>query len=165
MCTSCRCSGNSAFSPGHLHRHQGYFFRVFRTSLRHVLQFYMCVIAGNFFVHILQMLRQFRIFPGSFTWTPGLFFWGFRTSLRHLLHFYMCVIAGNSFVHILQMLRKFRIFPRSFTQTSGLFFSGFPHTPGTCTAFLHVCGIFIQDIYPPNYLCTSCMYSESFAFV
>ena len=30
----------------------------------------------------------------------------------------------------------------------GCFFYGFPHIPGTSTAFLHLCGIFIQNIYP-----------------
>ena len=65
------------FFPGHLHGHQGFFFRVFCTSLGHVLHFYMCLIAGNLFVHILQMHWKFRIFAGSFTRTAGLFFPGF----------------------------------------------------------------------------------------
>ena len=46
-----------------------------------------------------------------------------------------------------------------------VFFGGFPHIPGTCTAFLSVCGRFIQDIYPPIYLCTSCRCSGNSAFV
>ena len=50
------------------------FFRVFHPFLRHVLHLYMCVIAGNLFVHILHMLQQFRIFPRSFTRTPGFLF-------------------------------------------------------------------------------------------
>ena len=77
LCTSHRCSGNCVFFPGHLHGHQGCFSWVFRTSLGHVLHFYMCLIAGNLFVHILQMLWKFRIFPSSFTWTAGLFLPGF----------------------------------------------------------------------------------------
>ena len=63
--------------PGSFIRTPGLFFWVFRTSLGHVLHFYMCLIAGNLFVHILQMLWKFCIFPRSFTWTPGLFFLGF----------------------------------------------------------------------------------------
>ena len=84
LCTSCRCSGNSAFVPRHLPGRQGCVFRVF------------------------------RIFSETITWTPGLFFSGFP--------------------HI-----------------AVVFFAGFPHIPGICTAFLHVCDIFIQDIYPLNY--------------
>ena len=40
------------------------------------------------------------------------------------------------------------IFFLTFPWTPGLFFYGFPHIPGTSTAFLHLCGIFIQNIYP-----------------
>ena len=61
LCTSRRCSGNSAFVSGHLPRHQGCVFRVF------------------------------HIFFETITWTPGLFFWVFRTLLGHVLHFYLCV--------------------------------------------------------------------------
>ena len=86
LCTSCRWSGNSAFVPGHLPRHQGCVFQVF------------------------------RIFSETITWTPG------------------------------------------------LFFSGFLHIVRTCTAFLPVCDIFIRDIYPENYLCTSCRCSGHFVF-
>ena len=43
-------------------------------------------------------------------------------------------------------------------------FLGFPHIPHTHTTFLSVCGIFIQDIYPPDYLCTSLRCSENSVF-
>ena len=157
---------------GHLYRQQIFFLShvldIPRTYIRSVYVsgiFYFGDLAGNLFVHIPQVRQQLCIFPRSFTQTPGLFFFQvFSTSLGHVLHFYMCGIAGNLFVHILQMLWKFHIFPLSFIRTSGLFFSGFLHIPGTCTAFLHVCSIFIQDIYPYNYLCTSCRCSKNFAY-
>ena len=97
LCTSCRCSGNSAFVPRHLPRHKGCVFRVF------------------------------HIFSETITWTPGLFFSGF--------------------LHI-----------------AVVFFPGFPHIPRRCTAFLPVCDIFIRDIFPANYLCTSRRCSRHFAF-
>ena len=67
-------------------------------------------------------------------------------------------------MYISEVLRKFCIFPRSFTWTPGLLLSGFLHIPETCTAFLHVCDIFIQAIYPPIYLSTSCRCSENYWF-
>ena len=165
MCTSCRCSGNSTFSPGHLHGQQGCFFRVFCTSLRHVLHFYMRVIAGNFFVHILQMLWQFHIFPGSFIRTPGFFWGGFphipetSTAFLHVCDSWQSICAhpadAPEIPHFSQVI---------YTDIRVVFF-GFSAHPRDMYCILHVCGIFIQDIYPPNYLCTSCIYSESFAFV
>ena len=52
LCTSCRCSGNSAFVPDHLPRHQGCVFRVFCN------------------------------FSETITWTPELFFPGFPHIVR-----------------------------------------------------------------------------------
>ena len=88
----------------------------------------------DLFVYILQMLWKFRICPPSLPGHQG------------------CVF------------RVFRIFSETITWMPGLFFSGFLHITGTCTAFLPVCEIFIRDIYPANYLCTSCRCSGHFAF-
>ena len=67
-------------------------------------------------------------------------------------------------MYIPEILRKFHIFSGSFTWTPGLLLSGFLHISGTCTAFLHVWDIFIQAIYPPIYLSTSCRCSENYRF-
>ena len=122
-------------------------------------------------VYMPQVLQKIHIFPKSFTQTPGVFFQVFCISLGHVLHLYVCVwhvysghLPTKLFVYIPQMLWKFRIFPRSFTWTLGLFLSGFLQIPGTCAAFLHVCGIFIQAIYPPIYLCTSRRCSKNYRF-
>ena len=117
FCTSCRCSGNSAFSwaiypdtgvvifgfsthyimqmlwnfLGHLPGHQGCFFGVFRTVLRHVLHFYLHV------TYLIRTLTHEIIcvhhadaldFLGTFTQTPGLFCQVFHTSLGHVPHLY-----------------------------------------------------------------------------
>ena len=89
----------------------------------------------------------------------------FRSICRMYTHSLFSISTQKNMWYIPQVLRKFRIFPGSFTRTPGFFFSGFPHIPETCTAFLSVCGMFIQDIYPPIYLCTSCRCSGNSAFV
>ena len=117
------------------------------------------------------------------------FFFGFSAHPWDMYRIFNCVwhvysghLPTNLFVYILQMLWKFHICPPSFTRTSGLCVSGFPHffwdnyldakvvffsfphITRTCTAFLPVCEIFIRDIYPANYLCTSFRCSGHFAF-
>ena len=95
LCTSQRFSANSTFFPGHLPGHQGCFSQGFRTSLGHVLLFYMC---GTYlfrpFTHQFICLHpadalkitdfsqiftwmQTLYFPGKFTWKPWVFFWLF----------------------------------------------------------------------------------------
>ena len=126
LCTSCKCSGNSAFFQDIYKEMRVHFFRFSAQDM-----YYLCT---NLVVHILQMLRKFRIFPGHFTQIPGLFF---CTSPGHVLHlhmlnhffgcsshpwdmYYICTmgvifyfghLATNLFAHILQMPWKFRTFP------------------------------------------------------
>ena len=137
----------------------GFSFQLFHTSLRHVLHFYMCVIAGNSFVHILQMLRKFCIFPGHFTQIPGLFFSGFlhfpRTcttfahvesflqlflpSLGHVLHLHRgCHILFWAFSHQFICAHpadalEIPHFSRVSIRTPGWVFSDFPHIARTYT--------------------------------
>ena len=127
MCTSCRCSGNSAFSWD-IYLDTGFSFLVFQT------------------LHHGDALA----FLGTFTHTPGLFVSGFCTA-------YGGCFLGLSKHYIMQMIR---FFWGHWPGHQCCFLSGFPHSPGTCASFLHVCNIFIWDIDPWNYLCTSCRCSR-----
>ena len=132
LCTSCRCSGNSAFVPHHLPGHQGCVFRVF------------CIFSETIYLDT-------RVVFSGFPHIAVVFFAGF-------LH-----IPGicTAFLHVCDIYIQ-DIYPLYLD--TRLFFLGFPHIAGTCTAFLPVCDIFIRDIYPANYLCTSCRCSRHFTF-
>ena len=115
LCTSCRCSGNSAFVPCHLPGHQGCVFRVFRT------------------------------FSETITWTPGLFFSGFPhipvvffcgfsahsrdmyCIFTSVWHIYSRHLPTKLLVYMLRMLQKFRTFPGTITWTPGCFFGFSAH--------------------------------------
>ena len=66
-------------------------------------------------------------------------------------------------MYIPRMLRKFRTFPGTITQTPGCFFRVFRTLLGHVLHF-DLCDIVIRDIYPENYLCTSCRCSGHVAF-
>ena len=76
LCTSCRCSGNSAFVPCHLPRHKGCVFWVF------------C------------------IFSETITWTPGLFFLSFLhipgmyTAFYHFSHLLLGTYEVDQFLDL-----------------------------------------------------------------
>ena len=126
-------------------------------------------------------------FPGRFTWTPGLFYFGFSAHLCDMCfifasasHIYSGHLSTTLFVYILQMFQKFRIFlghlpahHGCFSRVFCIFYPGqIPGNQGcfffqgfrTSLGHLHVCIIFIQDIYPPNCLCTSFQCSGHSAF-
>ena len=82
MCTSCRCSGNSPFFPGHLLRHQGCFFQVFHVSVGHVLHFlHVCGIfiqASYLPIYLCTSRRcseNYRCFPNIYLDTNSVFSW------------------------------------------------------------------------------------------
>ena len=95
---------------GHLPGHLGYFFRVFRTSLGHVLHFFILVT------------------------------YLFKTNTHQIIS-----------VHPEDPPEISHFCQDNYPDTRLFFFAGFPHIPGICAAFLHVCDIFTQDIYPENY--------------
>ena len=79
-------------------------------------------------LYIQKILRKFRIFPRTITWTPGCFFrafctfWDMYCIFICMWHSYSRHLATKLLVYILKMLWKFCIFPRTITQTSrGLF--------------------------------------------
>ena len=108
-------------------------------------------------------------FPGTITQTPGLFSFGFSAHPWDKYFIFICAshtysghLPTKLFVYILQMLQIFCIFlghllrckgcfsqvfciySETITWTPGLvFLGGFSTHPGTCTAFLHVCDMFI----------------------
>ena len=84
-------------------------------------------------------------------------FWVFHTSPGHVLHFYLCVAyLFMAFthqiicVHPTDAAKNPHFFWDIYPDTRVVFFSDFLQIPRTCTTFLHVCDIFIQDIYPPK---------------
>ena len=122
FCRYCRCSGNSTFFLGHLPEHQGCFFRVFHTSLTHILHFYLCVAC------------LFRTFTHQMT----------------------CVHPSDA--------PKIPCFSWDIYPDTRVVFIGFSTHLWDMYCLLPVSDIFIPDIYPPNYLCTSCQCSRNFAF-
>ena len=115
---------------GHLLRHQGYFFWVFRTSPGHVPHFYMPVthlfriLPMKLFFYITQMLWAFS---GHLPKHQGCFFQILCTGLD----MYMCVPSlFKKFTHEIICLHHADApgFLRTFTLTLGLFFSGVFHT-------------------------------------
>ena len=135
---------------GHLPGHPGYFFWVFRTSLEHVLHFFILVTyLFKTFTHQIisvhpedapeiphfsrdKILQKFRIFPRTITQTPGCFFCGFSAHSRDMCCIFTCVwhiysrhLPRKLLVYILKMLRKFRTFPGTITRTPGCFFRVF----------------------------------------
>ena len=90
------------------------------------------------------------------TWV--IFFWVFCALLGHVLHFFILVTyLFKTFTHQIISVHpedapEISHFSQdNYPDTRLFFFVGFPHIPGICAAFLHVCDIFIQDIYPLNY--------------
>ena len=150
MCTSCRCSGNSAFSWD-IYLDMGFFFFWVFCTLHHA---------------------DAPVFLGTFTQTPGLFVSGFCTACRcsgnstfswdiyldmsivffqvfHtapglVLHFYMCATyLFETLTHKIICVHHADAldFPGTFSWTLRLLFSGFPHIPRTCASYLHEYGI------------------------
>ena len=163
------CWGNS---PGHL----GYFFGFSAHHLDMNCIFFILVtyLFKTFTHQIISVhpedpLEISHFFQDNYLDTR-FFFWVFRTFPGYVLHFYMCVTyLLKTFTQKIISVHpedapEIPHFSRDNYPDTRLFFLGFPHIAGTCTAFLPVCGIFIRDIYPENYLCTSCRCSRHFAF-
>ena len=138
MCTSCRCSEIPHY-PGTFTWTLVFFFLGFlhTTSCRcsgFSRDMYPDTGIVCFrFLYSLQMLWKFRIFLGHLPGHGGCFLGLSEHYIMQMLQFFLGHLPGHQ----------------------RCFLSGFPHSPGTCDSFLHVCNIFIWDIDPWNYLCTS----------
>ena len=87
--------------------------------------------AAHLFVHILLMLRKFRIFFRTFTRAPVLFLSDIPDTPRTCVTFGIFISDISDIKHLIYlcMLRKFHIFFRTYTQASGLFFQPFCTVP------------------------------------
>ena len=131
MCTSCRCSGNSAFSWD-IYLDTGFFFFGFPNTTSWRCSGFSWDIYPHTrivcfrFSYSLQMLWKFRIFLGHLPGHGGCFLGLSEHYIMQMLQFFLGHLPGHQ----------------------RCFLSGFPHSPGTCASFLHVCNIFIWDIDP-----------------
>ena len=153
---------------GHLPGHQGCFLGVFRTVLRHVLHFYLCV------THLFMTLTHENYLSTSCrcSWfsqdiyldTRVVFFSGFShisgtcTASLHIVSlFYFEYLAMRLCVYILQMLWKFCIFAGHLPGHHGCFLFWFSTHPQN----MYCIFTYVWHIYC---LCTSCRCTCNFAF-
>ena len=99
--------------------------------------------AAYLFVHILLMLRKFRIFFRTVTRAPGLFSSDTPDTPRTCITLGIFISDISDIKHFIYlcMLQKFRIFLEHLPEHPDCFFPEIPDTPRTCITF----GIFILN--------------------
>ena len=169
MCTSCRCSGNSAFSWD-IYLDTGFFFFGFphATSWRcsgfswdiyphtRIVCFRFLYSLWGLFFGVVQSLHHADdpVFLGTFTWTPVLFSFRFSTQPWDLCFIFACVqhiYLGHwpmkLFVYIMQMLQ---IFLGHLAGHWGCFFWVFHTFPGHVLhiymSMAYLCGTFLEHL-------------------
>ena len=110
LCTFSWCSGSSAFFQGICASTRDVFLPIFRTLPGQIYFGYLGHSAAHWLVHILRVLRKFRIFFKTFTWALGLFFSDILDTPRTCIAFdmfisdisdiqqlfYLCTFSGRS---------------------------------------------------------------------